>query len=206
MTTPCIILIQTYFYDKSFSLKVKLTVIPIAVGVFLNSYYDVKFSILGSLFAGTGVIVTSLYQVWVGEKQREFQVNSMQLLYYQAPLSALLLIPVILIFEPVTAGNGILQIWPWRAQVLVLASGVVAFSVNLSIYWIIGNTSPMTYNMAGHLKFCLTLTGGLILFQDSITVVQVLGICTTLAGVLAYTHFKLEEQKANTLPTVTKPV
>jgi len=28
---------------------------------------------------------------------------------------------------------------------VVLASGVVAFSVNLSIYWIIGNTSPVTY-------------------------------------------------------------
>ena len=30
-------------------------------------------------------------------------------------------------------------------QLLVLLSGVVAFSVNLSIYWIIGNTSPVTY-------------------------------------------------------------
>ena len=30
-------------------------------------------------------------------------------------------------------------------QLVVLASGVVAFSVNLSIYWIIGNTSPVTY-------------------------------------------------------------
>ena len=30
-------------------------------------------------------------------------------------------------------------------KLVVLASGVVAFSVNLSIYWIIGNTSPVTY-------------------------------------------------------------
>ena len=30
-------------------------------------------------------------------------------------------------------------------QLVVLASAVVAFSVNLSIYWIIGNTSPVTY-------------------------------------------------------------
>lgn len=32
-----------------------------------------------------------------------------------------------------------------KLQLLVLLSGVVAFSVNLSIYWIIGNTSPVTY-------------------------------------------------------------
>lgn len=31
------------------------------------------------------------------------------------------------------------------AQATVLLSGVVAFLVNLSIYWIIGNTSAVTY-------------------------------------------------------------
>ncbi len=30
-------------------------------------------------------------------------------------------------------------------QALVVLSGVIAFAVNLSIYWIIGNTSPLTY-------------------------------------------------------------
>lgn len=30
-------------------------------------------------------------------------------------------------------------------KVMVLLSGVIAFLVNLSIYWIIGNTSPVTY-------------------------------------------------------------
>lgn len=36
---------------------------PITLGVFLNSYYDVKFSALGTVFATLGVLVTSLYQV-----------------------------------------------------------------------------------------------------------------------------------------------
>jgi len=37
--------------------------IPIAIGVFLNSYYDVKFNIIGIIYASIGVFVTSLYQV-----------------------------------------------------------------------------------------------------------------------------------------------
>jgi solute carrier family 35 protein E3 len=37
--------------------------IPIALGVFLNSYYDIKFNVLGTIFAAVGVLVTSLYQV-----------------------------------------------------------------------------------------------------------------------------------------------
>ena len=37
--------------------------IPIIVGVFLNSYYDVKFNWVGTVYASLGVIVTSVYQV-----------------------------------------------------------------------------------------------------------------------------------------------
>ena len=54
---------------------------------------------------------------WVGEKQQEFQVNSMQLLYYQAPLSATILMVVIPFFEPVTGTHGILSPWPVEAIV-----------------------------------------------------------------------------------------
>lgn len=37
--------------------------IPISVGVFLNSFYDVKFSLFGTTIALMGVVVTSFYQV-----------------------------------------------------------------------------------------------------------------------------------------------
>ncbi|KAK3730653.1 hypothetical protein QZH41_008273, partial [Actinostola sp. cb2023] len=119
--------------------------IPITLGIVLNSIFDVRFNITGTIYASLGVIVTSLYQVLVGTKQQEFGVNSMQLLYYQAPLSACLLAVVVPFFEPVTGKGGLFSPWPLMALVAVIASGVVAFTVNLSIYWIIGNTSPVTY-------------------------------------------------------------
>lgn len=37
--------------------------VPITLGVILNSYYDVRFNLLGMIFATLGVFVTSLYQV-----------------------------------------------------------------------------------------------------------------------------------------------
>lgn len=37
--------------------------VPITLGVILNSYYDVRFNLLGTVFATLGVLVTSLYQV-----------------------------------------------------------------------------------------------------------------------------------------------
>ena len=58
----------------------------------------------------------------VGEKQQELQVNSMQLLYYQAPLSALLLVFIIPFFEPLDAYHGVLYSWPFETLVRVAVS------------------------------------------------------------------------------------
>ncbi|XP_002736507.1 solute carrier family 35 member E3-like [Saccoglossus kowalevskii] len=196
MTTPTIICIHWAFYNKPYSTRVKATLIPITIGVFLNSYYDVKFNVLGTVYATLGVLVTSLYQVWVGTKQHEYQVNSMQLLFYQAPLSATLLVFVLPAFEPPWHQDGLFHVhWPFEALILVFLSSLVAFSVNLSIYWIIGNTSPVTYNMVGHFKFCLTLLGGYFLFDDQLQTNQLLGIGMTLTGIILYTHFKMQERE-----------
>ncbi|XP_006267128.1 solute carrier family 35 member E3 [Alligator mississippiensis] len=205
MTTPAIVAIQTLAYGKTFPLRIKLTLIPITLGVFLNSYYDVKFNFLGIVFATLGVLVTSLYQVWVGAKQHELQVNSMQLLYYQAPMSCAMLFCTVPFFEPVFGEGGIFGPWTLSAVIMVLLSGIIAFMVNLSIYWIIGNTSPVTYNMFGHFKFCITLLGGYILFKDPLSVNQGLGILCTLLGILAYTHFKLGEQEGSKSKLVQRP-
>ncbi len=37
--------------------------IPVIFGIFLNSYYDVKFNVLGTMYAAAGVLVTSVYQI-----------------------------------------------------------------------------------------------------------------------------------------------
>ena len=142
---------------------------------------------------------------WVGAKQHELQVNSMQLLYYQAPMSSAMLLVAVPFFEPVFAEGGIFGPWSVSALLMVLLSGIIAFMVNLSIYWIIGNMSPVTYNMFGHFKFCITLCGGYILFKDPLSVNQGLGILCTLFGILTYTHFKLSEQEGSKSKLVQRP-
>uniref|UniRef100_A0A8P0PEG1 E3 ubiquitin-protein ligase Mdm2 n=1 Tax=Canis lupus familiaris TaxID=9615 RepID=A0A8P0PEG1_CANLF len=55
--------------------------------------------------------------LWVGAKQHELQVNSMQLLYYQAPMSSAMLLVVVPFFEPLLGEGGIFG--PWSASALV---------------------------------------------------------------------------------------
>ena len=59
--------------------------------------------------------------------------------------------------------------------------------------------------MFGHFKFCITLCGGYILFQDPLSVNQGLGILCTLFGILTYTHFKLSEQEGGKSKLVQRP-
>lgn len=55
------------------------------------------------------------------------------------------------------------------------------------------------YNMVGHLKFCLTLLAGYLLFQDALHHNQLLGIAVTLVGIMLYTHYKMKEQQTAVL-------
>ena len=73
---------------------------------------------------------------------------------------------------------------------MILLSSIVAFFVNLTSYWIIGYTSPLTYNMVGHCKFCLLLLGGSVVFHESLAMNQAIGITLTLTGIILYAHVK----------------
>ena len=71
---------------------------------------------------------------WVAEKQKEFQVNSMQLLYYQAPLCATTLMVLVPFFEPVLGPKGIFGPWPLEAMVRIFMANFKYFFYELSIF------------------------------------------------------------------------
>lgn len=131
-------------------------------------------------------------------KQTELHADSMQLLFYQAPMSAAMLIVLFPLCEDtraLLAYDGGVADW-----IAIISSGVVAFLVNLSIFLVIGKTSPVTYNVLGHFKLCLILFGGFVLLHEPLTGLQAFGIALTLGGIFAYTYLKL-----NALPTVPLP-
>jgi solute carrier family 35 protein E3 len=138
LTTPVVALISWQYYKTKYSKMVIATLVPVVVGVCTHSVNDIKLTLFGTIIASLGVIAASLYQVWVGERLKELEMSSQQLLYYQAPLSAILLIPFILVMErlPSYATSEEQR----TAIIAVVVSGIIAFVVNLSVYWVIKNT------------------------------------------------------------------
>ena len=135
----------------------------------------------------TSVVFTAVYQILVEYYQKSYNCDSLQLLLYQAPLSGFLLLLFVPFVEPITS---LYQFMTFNTISLILLCGVVAFFVNFSIFWVIGNLSAVAYNMIGHSKTLLIIFLGSFIFQEPLNQRQILGLCFTMLGVLLYSYFK----------------
>ena len=111
----------------------------------------------------------------------------MQLLYYQAPLSTLMLVPAVPIFDSIST---LTELPSPMALFAIFMSCVLALAVNVSIFLVIGKTSPVTYNVLGHLKLTIILVLGFVLFGYPLDPRNLTGIAVTLSGIVWYTHLK----------------
>eukprot|EP00698_Gefionella_okellyi_P020037 TRINITY_DN6236_c0_g1_i2.p2 TRINITY_DN6236_c0_g1~~TRINITY_DN6236_c0_g1_i2.p2 ORF type:complete len:135 (+),score=33.91 TRINITY_DN6236_c0_g1_i2:644-1048(+) len=116
----------------------------------------------------------------------------MQLLLYQSPISAVMLLFLIPVFDNV--GALVKYTYTSTAISAILFSAVLAFFVNLSIFLVIARTSPVTYNVVGHFKLTLIILGGWFFFDATLDYRNMFGVALTLVGVFIYTHFKMEDQ------------
>ena len=131
----------------------------------------------------------------VRDLQKKLEVDSMQLLYYQAPLSVVILLPMIFIFENVP--KIIFQTIELHqfCKFLIFLTSIAGFGVNLSTYNIVDKSSPLTYNIASHGKTAMLFLGGILFFGDIFTYFQLLGLSIAAAGLVGYTKANLDKPK-----------
>lgn len=84
-------------------------------------------------------------------------------------------------------------------QGFIVLSCLISVSVNFSTFLVIGKTSPVTYQVLGHLKTCLVLAFGYVLLHDPFSWRNILGILIALIGMVLYSYYCSREgqQKAN---------
>jgi len=173
--------------------KLKVTLIPICIGVALATVNDLAANTTGTIFAWLGIISTSFYQIFVKSKQQDLGLDSYQLLFYQAPLSSVLVFLVSLLNEQSYGSEGWLH-FDYSTILLckIILSSILAFCVNLSIFFVIGKTSPISYNVLGHFKLCVILVFGFVVFGEDSNAYKVIGTIMAFFGVVVYTHFNLK--------------
>lgn len=71
--------------------------------------------------------------------------------------------------------------------------------MNFSTFLVIGKTSPVTYQVLGHLKTCLVLGFGYTLLHDPFTERNIIGILIAILGMGLYSYFCTHENKKKQL-------
>lgn len=84
-------------------------------------------------------------------------------------------------------------------QVFIILSCLISISVNFSTFLVIGKTSPVTYQVLGHLKTCLVLAFGYILLQDPFSWRNILGIMIAMVGMVLYSYYCTLENQQKTV-------
>uniref|UniRef100_A0A0E0LC12 Sugar phosphate transporter domain-containing protein n=1 Tax=Oryza punctata TaxID=4537 RepID=A0A0E0LC12_ORYPU len=137
--------------------------------------------------------------------QKRLKVSSTQLLYQSAPYQAAILfatgpfVDQLLTNRSVFAHKYTTPVLIFKitrgAKGFIMLSCLIAVSVNFSTFLVIGTTSPVTYQVLGHLKTCLVLSFGYILLHDPFNARNILGILIAIFGMGLYSYFSVKEGK-----------
>lgn len=190
LLTPTVALMNYVLYKSKLPTNAVLALIPACAGVGMVSYYDslptndanVKTtSGLGVIFAFTGIFASSLYTVWIASYHRKLQMSSMQLLFNQAPVSVFLLLYVIPFVDTFPTWTAV----PFSRWVMICMSGFFAMLINISQFFIIAQTGPVTSTVVGHVKTCTIVALGWMTSGRAIGDKSVLGVFVAVAGIIA---------------------
>ncbi|KAK1618287.1 hypothetical protein QYE76_023804 [Lolium multiflorum] len=193
---PFTVLLETIFLKKRFSESIKFSLLVLLLGVAIASVTDLKLNLLGSILSGLAIATTCVGQILTNTIQRKLKVTSTQLLYQSAPYQAAILFATGPFVDQLLTNRSVFA-HQYTAPVVgfIIMSCLIAVSVNFSTFLVIGTTSPVTYQVLGHLKTCLVLSFGYTLLHDPFTMRNILGILVAIFGMALYSCFSVMESK-----------
>ena len=194
---PVTLLIQRLAYGEMVSREVLFTLIPITIGVGYATVHDVEANKLGTIFAVAAVLATAVAQIFTNTYQKSLDCNALQLLYHTSPIICVGMLILCPFFDDIST----LIAFEFTGMRVgrILFSCVLAFGVNISNYLVLGKTSPLTYQVLGHLKTVLILLLGFFMFNKAFDLRNGAGIAIAMGGVVWYTEVKRKDSSSITL-------
>ncbi|KQJ83622.1 hypothetical protein BRADI_5g15850v3 [Brachypodium distachyon] len=193
---PFTVLLETIFLKKRFSETIKLSLMVLLLGVGIASVTDLKLNLLGSVLSGLAIATTCVGQILTNTIQKKLKVSSTQLLYQSAPYQAAILFATGPFVDQLLTNRSVFaHKYSTPVVAFIILSCLIAVSVNFSTFLVIGTTSPVTYQVLGHLKTCLVLSFGYTLLHDPFTMRNILGILVAIFGMGLYSWFSVRESK-----------
>jgi len=204
--TPVITMIALYVFQlEQPTQKMVVSVVLIALGTGVASFGAVDASLLGMLImlgaeVAEAVRLVMTQYLLVGRKFHPFEG-----LMYIAPATAFWLAIGSLCTEvPRMIKDGALGV-VLQNPLKFLAAAAMGFGVNVLAYIVIQSASSLTLKVIGTVKNAIVVLLGVVLLQESISVIQLVGYGISVAAFYWYQDIKTKQIRQESLATPPPP-
>lgn len=176
--------VSMIYYRKVYSLDRRIAVIPIVLGVALAFYGDLSYTAIGAFYTVLCVVLAALKAIMGSELLTgDLKLHEIDLLSKMCPL-ALVEIGLMSYFtgELHDIASRWTEIVTSAAPQVILLSGLLSFSLNVSSFIANKVTSPLTLAISANVKQVLLVAAGTLYFGDTVTFVNGLGIMLVIVG------------------------
>ncbi|KAG0237627.1 Triose-phosphate Transporter [Actinomortierella wolfii] len=186
--------------------KLAFVIGVISVGLFMMVMSEVDFVLIGfiqvmlaSFFGGLRWALTQLLLEKSEANKQGSLANPISTIFFLSPIMGVCL----LILSGIVEGYGAIfssdffsSFWRGLGTLgLLLFGGVIAFLMVLAEFNLIARTSVVSLSVLGIVKEVATILISAMVFHDQLTLVNILGLFVTLAGIGFYHYMKLREMK-----------
>uniref|UniRef100_A0ACD5WGQ4 Uncharacterized protein n=1 Tax=Avena sativa TaxID=4498 RepID=A0ACD5WGQ4_AVESA len=190
-TPATTVVLQWLVWRKHFESRIWASLVPIVGGILLTSMTELSFNVSGFCAAMLGCLATSTKTILAESLLHGYKFDSINTVYYMAPFATMILALPAMLLE----GGGVVDwfythdsIFP--ALVIILGSGVLAFCLNFSIFYVIHSTTAVTFNVAGNFKVAVAVLVSWLIFRNPISPMNATGCAITLAGCTFYGYVR----------------
>uniref|UniRef100_A0ACD5WWU4 Uncharacterized protein n=1 Tax=Avena sativa TaxID=4498 RepID=A0ACD5WWU4_AVESA len=190
-TPATTVILQWLVWRKYFEWRIWVSLVPIVGGILLTSVTELSFNMFGFCAAMVGCLATSTKTILAESLLHGYKFDSINTVYYMAPFATMILsIPAI-----VLEGSGVIN-WLYTydstvpALIIIITSGVLAFCLNFSIFYVIHSTTAVTFNVAGNLKVAVAVLISWMIFRNPISAMNAVGCGITLVGCTFYGYVR----------------
>ncbi|RWR82242.1 UDP-galactose transporter 1 [Cinnamomum micranthum f. kanehirae] len=196
-TPATTVILQWLVWKKYFDWQIWASLVPIVGGILLTSFTELSFNIFGFCAALFGCLATSTKTILAESLLHGYKFDSINTVYYMAPFATMILAVPALLLE----GGGVMNWFQthqsiYSSLIIIIGSGVLAFCLNFSIFYVIHSTAAVTFNVAGNLKVALAVMFSWMVFRNPISALNAFGCAVTLLGCTfyGYVRHKLSQQ------------
>ncbi|KAI1720138.1 triose-phosphate transporter family domain-containing protein [Ditylenchus destructor] len=198
-TMPCFtVLVSRIMLNEKQPGKVYASLVPIIFGVFTASVTELQFDSIGLFSSLFSTLIFAFLNVLAKKVFEETGMHPMVLLFMNSQLAAVALFPLWLVNDGYSMLSNFMLDVNTKAEphpdiqflIYLFLSGFCSFMQNLCAFALIHQLTTLSYSVANATKKIFVIMLSLIVLQNPVTFLNMLGMSITILGVFAYNRVK----------------